>query len=262
VRILYPSLYGEIKTVEPMYAEELGYMIARNRIETVNFSMEEFEQGKFKKYGIIEKDDVLYRGWMMNIWDYRRLFAEVELCGAKMLVSPEQYELCHYLPNWYELIKDLTAETVIYPDANGPVVVVTLLKKWGKIFIKDYVKSAGKESICSTMEEFYPALNAVQKIKGELEGGLCIRKFEEYVDGSERRYFVFKGRAFSPNEDIPQIVVECSKRINSPFFSVDVAERTDGVLRVIEIGDGQVSDLKTWPAERFSKIFGDNSGRP
>ena len=35
----------------------------------------------------------------------------------------------------------------------------------------------------------------------------------------------------------------CARRINSPFFSVDVADRVDGVPRVVEIGDGQVSDL-------------------
>lgn len=28
--------------------------------------------------------------------------------------------------------------------------------------------------------------------------------------------------------------------------------RSDGVLRVVELGDGQVSDRKEWPAERFA----------
>jgi len=46
-----------------------------------------------------------------------------------------------------------------------------------------------------------------------------------------------------------------AQRVASPFFSVDVAERRDGILRVIEIGDGQVSDRKHWPAERFMRML-------
>ncbi|MEG4579430.1 ATP-grasp domain-containing protein [Microcoleus vaginatus DQ-U2] len=31
--------------------------------------------------------------------------------------------------------------------------------------------------------------------------------------------------------------------IHSKFFSVDAVERQDGVKRIVEIGDGKVSDL-------------------
>jgi len=43
--------------------------------------------------------------------------------------------------------------------------------------------------------------------------------------------------------------------IDSPFFSVDIAQTDDGVARVVEIGDGQVSDLVGWPAESFANIW-------
>jgi hypothetical protein len=36
---------------------------------------------------------------------------------------------------------------------------------------------------------------------------------------------------------------------------VDVAERSDGTLRIIELGDGQVSDRKHWPTARFVQML-------
>ena len=49
----------------------------------------------------------------------------------------------------------------------------------------------------------------------------------------------------------------CAEAIPGPFFSVDVAFRTDGVERIVEIGDGQVSDLVGWSVERFANIWGE-----
>lgn len=49
--------------------------------------------------------------------------------------------------------------------------------------------------------------------------------------------------------------VECARRISSPFFSVDGATREDGVERVVEIGDGQISDLVGWSAQDFAKLW-------
>ena len=42
--------------------------------------------------------------------------------------------------------------------------------------------------------------------------------------------------------------------IPRPFFSVDVARRADGTDHIVEIGDGQVSDLVGWSVERFFDI--------
>jgi hypothetical protein len=57
--------------------------------------------------------------------------------------------------------------------------------------------------------------------------------------------------------DCSQLLDYCAEAIASPFFSVDVARRSDGVERIIEIGDGQVSDLVGWSVERFVDICRD-----
>jgi hypothetical protein len=67
---------------------------------------------------------------------------------------------------------------------------------------------------------------------------------------------VLDGKPFGADaRNLPYPVVVAAQRIASPFFSVDVAERYDGVLRIIEIGDGQVSDRKHWPIARFVEML-------
>lgn len=262
MRVLYPSNYGDVKTVESMYAEEMGYMLAKAGASAVTFSMEEFEAGKFRKYGVIEKDQVLYRGWMMTPNNYKRLYDDVQSCNANMITTPAQYHMCHWIPGWYYEVKDFTAKSFfihlndleLMPDKELIGYANTMVGGT-KFFVKDFVKSAGLKSVAESSGAIRDAFRAVEKSRGFAEGGICIRAFEVYKQGSERRYFVFNGEAFSSDGIVPNVIQVCAKTIKSPFFSVDIAEREDGVLRIIEIGDGQVSDLKEWSAKDFVKIF-------
>ena len=43
-----------------------------------------------------------------------------------------------------------------------------------------------------------------------------------------------------PDDEVPEILKECAKRIGSQFFSVDVIESKDGTKRIVEIADGQL----------------------
>jgi hypothetical protein len=52
-------------------------------------------------------------------------------------------------------------------------------------------------------------------------------------------------------------VAYCAEAIASPFFSVDVARRADSIERIVDIGDGQVSDLVGCSVERFVEIWSD-----
>jgi hypothetical protein len=51
------------------------------------------------------------------------------------------------------------------------------------------------------------------------------------------------------------MVAECAQRIKSQFFSIDAIDLKDGTKRIVEIGDGQVSDLVGWTADRFARIW-------
>jgi len=66
---------------------------------------------------------------------------------------------------------------------------------------------------------------------------------------------VVNGTAFAANGEVPGIVHECGERHKSRFYSVDVVGRGDGQLRIVEIGDGQASDLVGWTPQEFAHML-------
>ena len=49
-----------------------------------------------------------------------------------------------------------------------------------------------------------------------------------------------------------------AERISAPFFSIDIVQvEATGEWRVVELGDGQVSDKKNWPLETFVDMLVD-----
>lgn len=176
--------------------------------------------------------------------------------GAAPLTSLDAYLSCHHLPNWYPLISEYTAETRIY-SADGDLSTELTALGWQKFFLKDYVKSLKTSvgAVVSKPEEVATVLAEMKKFRGTVEGGVCVRRFESFRKGTETRYFVIQGVPHAPFDGVPDLVTECARRISSPFFSVDVAIREDGVERVVEIGDGQVSDLVGWNVNDFSKLW-------
>ncbi len=92
--------------------------------------------------------------------------------------------------------------------------------------------------------------------RGQIEGGVCVRRVEALDPASEVRFFVRAGRAFgAEGAAVPDLVRDVAGRIASPFFSVDIARRADGVQRVVEVGDGQVSDLVGWTPAQFMAVW-------
>jgi hypothetical protein len=152
------------------------------------------------------------------------------------------------------LIAEFTPETRIFPPDTDLANALPSLG-WSEYFIKDYVKSL-KTSVgsrVSSPEQAAIVASEMLKFRGKIEGGFCVRQVENFLPETERRFFVMNSIPCSMNGEIPAIVSECSQRIRSPFFSVDVIQRADGKLRIVEIGDGQVSDIVGWTPENFAK---------
>lgn len=252
MRLQYPSDPLNPKAADSTYLEE--YEAARSiGFEISLFSFEDFQGGAFKPRPTLQAGDVvLYRGWMLSVQEFTNLVKALEGVSARPFTSVANYRLCHYLPEWYPALAGVTAETVVLAE-NTDFVAALSGRDWPGYFVKDYVKSLSTAggSLVATPGEIEGVVVAMKKYRGVVEGGVCVRRKEEYEPGSERRYFVLRSRPLSADEDVPEIVNFCASRIDSPFFSVDVAQRRDGVLRVVELGDGQVSDRKEWPAEKF-----------
>jgi hypothetical protein len=201
---------------------------------------------------------VVYRGWMVNGEQYAALVRAIEQCGATAFVSPQEYLTTHHLPNWYPRLSDLTPETRVYP-ADVDLVAELRSLGWDAYFLKDYVKSlkTRRGSIVREPSEAPAVLAEMREYGGELEGGICVRRVEDFIPESEQRYFVLHGIGYAASEESPiaDIVRQCAERVPSKFFSVDVARRRDGELRVVEVGDGQVSDLVGWSPRAFAAMW-------
>lgn len=118
--------------------------------------------------------------------------------------------------------------------------------QWPSYLIKDYVKSlnTGRGSLVEKPEDTVPLIKLMRQYRGQIEGGICIRRREQYLEETEQRYFVLNGQAYGATDNVPALVHECARLIDNPFFSIDTVFRSDGILRVVKLGDGQVSDLK------------------
>jgi hypothetical protein len=136
----------------------------------------------------------------------------------------------------------------------------------GPGIVKDYVKSRKHE-----WEEacFIPDLSdtaAVSRVVGRfvelqgefLTGGIVLREFESFRTpqsvAAEVRVWWLDGQArlLTPHPDSPHVrglepelgcVESAVQRLGCRFVTTDMALRADGVWRVVEVGDGQVSDL-------------------
>src|SRR5262249_51393292 len=155
----------------------------------------------------------------------------IEQCGATAFTNPKEYLASHQLPNWYPLLADLTPETRVF-RADADIVAELRALGWGAYFLKDFVKSlkTGRGSIVREPAEALGVIAEMREYRGEIEGGICVRRVEDFVPASEQRYFVLHGVCYAPSEEtpIPDQVRKCAERVPSKFFSVDVARRGDG----------------------------------
>lgn len=256
MRLIYPADTFNPKTVDEVYADEFAAAQSAG-IPVSIFNFEDFQSGQFKPRLAPERDEtVLYRGWMLTPEDYARLHSALVHLGACPITDASAYKLCHHLPEWYSLLKEFTAETKVYPE-SADIAGDLSSSNWDGCFLKDYVKSLSTDggAVVRNLGEIPNVIAKMKKYRGQIEGGLCVRRIEDYDAASERRYLVWHGKAYSDDGNIPELVQIAAERILSPFFTVDVARRSDGELRIIELGDGQVSDRKHWSSADFISVL-------
>lgn len=251
IAFILPSSPLSIK--EPDYGYEEEYQLLKQAgFKVYLINIEEFDGSKiFPNY---ENEQLLYRGWMLNEKKYTNLY---EKLNTNLIVSPKDYLYSHHIINWYEEVKEDTFETHFTSIEESKKTFLNL--GWGKAFVKDYVKSikTGKGSIIDSVEDIDRIESDMLKYKGFIEGGIVLRKVEEFDKSSETRFFILNGKVNSPNE-VPEGMLKLAEKIsqqhNAFFYTVDIIKQNDQ-YKVIEIGDAQVSDMVGWNITDFIKIF-------
>lgn len=208
---------------------------------------------------------VWYRGWMLTSAEYAAMASLLKARGTLLLTHPEDYRRAHELPGWHDTFAGLTPQSVWRPLSPGedPGDLGELVRPLhgGPGIIKDYVKSRKHEwnEAC-----FVPDLKNLSSLRGIvakmlalqddfLAGGLVVREYEPYDGDGEARVWWVDGEPalVGPHPDSPEVepdpqldsVAPAVRTLGCRFITTDLACREDGVWRVVEVGDGQVSDL-------------------
>ncbi|POM24393.1 hypothetical protein BTM25_30220 [Actinomadura rubteroloni] len=206
-----------------------------------------------------------YRGWMLTGDAYAALAEALRGRGTTLLTHPDDYRRAHELPGWHDTFAGITPASVWRPLSPGGDVgdLTDLVRplRPGPAVVKDYVKSRKHEweAACFVPEvKDAAALRAVVAemvaLQDEfLAGGVVVREFEEFDGAGESRVWWVDGEPVlvGPHPDSPGVepepdlmdVAPAVRALGCRFITTDLAQRRDGAWRVVEVGDGQVSDL-------------------
>ncbi len=209
-----------------------------------------------------------YRGWMIPAPAYAALETALAARGGQLCSTAEQYRTAHQLPGWYRTFADVTPASAWCASVPGEVPARAELARLcgslppGAGIVKDYVKSrkhewdtachlpdlADDEAVHRVVTRF------VELQEDSLAGGIVLRSFEHFsATTGEARVWWLDGEPFltTPHPDSPDLLPSPDLSAVRPavaalpcrFVTTDLALRSDGVWRVVEVGDGQVSGL-------------------
>lgn len=211
-------------------------------------------------------EDVVYRGWMVTVDQYEDLEHELGLRGARLRTSAQQYRRAHQLPGWYEQLSALTPQSCwTHGDDPGQLLGCCRLLGSGAAVLRDYSKSmkhywqeAAFVGDVSDVEAVSRVAARFRELREDaFDGGYVLRRYEPFV-GAEVRSWWVDGRCalLTAHPDTPTDQPQVSTAfldelagpiaaLALPFASADLVRLDDGRWRVVELGDGQVSDRPT-----------------
>jgi hypothetical protein len=176
--------------------------------------------------------------------------------------NPEQYRRAHELPGWYHSLAEVTPASVwtVGDDRGGFTEACASLGP-GPAVLRDYTKSmkhywqeaAFIPDLADTTAAWAVASRFRQLRDGDFTGGFVLRRFEQFTGAEVRTWWVGGVcRLIGPHPDTPHdapladldpdTIAPLVTELRLPFVTVDLARRADHAWRVIEVGDGQVSD--------------------
>ncbi len=212
-----------------------------------------------------------YRGWMIPGDAYAALAAALDARGVTLLTSPEHYRRAHELPGWYATFAAATPPSVWSVGVPGDLAALVAPLPPGPGIVKDYVKSrkhewheacylpdlADRAAVQTVVDTF------VERQAESLAGGIVVRAYEDFDTGGEARAWWLDGEAvlITPHPDTPELrpepaldaVAPMVSELGCRFVTTDLARRTDGEWRVIEVGDAQVSGIAA--ADQFGELL-------
>jgi ATP-grasp domain, R2K clade family 3 len=203
----------------------------------------------------------VYRGWMLESSRYAELASALAARGAVLRTSSAQYRRAHELPGWYRALALVTpAAAWTAGDGEQEFHAACARLGPGPAVLRDYVKSmkhywhqaAYIPDTADRAAAWEVAARFRELREDEFTGGFVLRRYEQFTSAEARTWWVGGTcRLVTAHPDTagdlpPDIsLAPFAPLIGSlalPFVTADLALRADGTWRVIEVGDGQVSD--------------------
>ncbi|MHB8598065.1 MAG: ATP-grasp domain-containing protein [Ktedonobacteraceae bacterium] len=282
MRIIYCADPWDKRRPDPAYESEVVAAKEAGLVYSViDFDAVVLQQNMAKVVCWIEPSPVptlaIYRGWMLRPEAYRQLYDLLANKQIYLINNPDAYKHCHYLPESYTVIEGHTPASVwLKTGEDVPIdTIMELLKPFGDkpVIVKDFVKSRKHEwfEACyipsaSDREVAERVITRFMELQGEdLNEGLVFREFVDFEQltthsksgmplTKEFRLFFLDGKPMLSSEyweegaygDVRppmHLFNVIAQKVQSHFFTMDVAQRRDGDWMIVELGDGQVAGL-------------------
>ncbi|ROO62334.1 hypothetical protein EDC02_4310 [Micromonospora sp. Llam0] len=204
----------------------------------------------------------IYRGWMLDAHRYALFVDALAVRGVTLRTTAEQYRRAHEFPGWYPTLATVTPRSA-WTVGAGRVDFdqARLALGNGSAVIRDYVKSMkhhwSEAALIPSVEDSDAAWRVASRLRqlrdDDFAGGFVLREFEQFTAAEVRTWWVHGRCALvGPHPDTPgdqppdgidlDWLAPLIDALGLPFVTADLALRADGQWRVVEVGDGQVSD--------------------
>ena len=204
----------------------------------------------------------IYRGWMLSSDCYAGFDAALAARGVRLRTGAQQYRRAHELPGWYAGLTAFTPPSLwTVGTDHGAFETARAALGSGPAVLRDYTKSmkhywheAAYIPDLADAPKAWAVAQRMAELRGDdLAGGFVLRRYESFT-GAEVRTWWINGtcRLITAHPDTPHepppadldvaVLAPAVAALALPFVTVDLARRVDGAWRIIELGDGQVSD--------------------
>ena len=219
----------------------------------------------------------VYRGWMLASGRYAALTDALTARGVRMRTSAAQYRRAHELPGWHGTLAPVTPPAA-WTTGDGQQEFRAACARLGPgpAVLRDYVKSVKhywhQAAYIPDAADHAAAWKVAARFRElreeEFTGGFVLRRFEEFTTAEARTWWaggtcrLVTAHPGTPGDLPPDIdlapFIPLIGALGLPFATADLALRADGTWRVVELGDGQVSDRPptTDPAAFLNAVLG------
>lgn len=241
----------------------------------INFEQGNIESLKQKLYyrRKVEKvEKIFWLGFVPTLEEYEVVYNMLKGNGLELIHTPAEFAKSEYFDQFYPYIKEDSIESGIATTLAEAKEIAHQLGY--PVFVKGAIQSLKKfgwnNCIAHSTSELTDIFHHLKRKSDFSLGTIIIRKYvrlrHHEIAGNgipkahEYRFFVFREQIVDYSyywnganpftlstaelEELKAMVLKAAKRLNVPYISVDVGETVDSGWKVIEVGDGQFSDIR------------------